>query len=622
LRLGSLVFLRLNRPAAPLVVLYGQFPRYLRGICKLLKVPPRIIETSLRGATGIRLQKIEFDYENAAKSTFDPRDLEKIATIAEQLIPEVETDPWVLLLAELIGKQPAEAFVLRFLCHHEIFYPVLCILACEKQSTSSFSLIWNPSWPARWLDVIKENLRTNNCEFFIWPRWICFLWRIYYAVAFPLRLAAITIYYLATRGVTYRQITKAHFKLITEFIDPSRLNGSPYDADFWADGSHIKPAEILFILTGEQKRLLTREGYRIKEVVRQVQTKGYSIQVLDDLPYAPETVRSLLAVAARLSGAFRSGKARCLGDAFCGAWRAYLDYANLFSHYEATSLLHFTFPNGNTGWRLDGPVVTGLCRRRGIRSVGCQTHLIYIRYHEFCFECYDLYLTWGTIWPKVLGSAMRFVERIVPVGCFYLDGLLPIYRDHVATHHIREHGGRLRVTVFPGDVCSRHYPLSHTLAFLKDCARLAPEHPDVAFRIKCKNLDDPEILLAQPDFAQAYSQAPGNLSFVRLPRSEYSNLLVSSDFVLAIGYTTPGTEALLLGIPTLYYDGLKLGGATFGHIPGLSVHNFDELSARFQEMLAQNSRTTGSASHDGLDLLDHYRDGHTRERIVKLLMEA
>jgi hypothetical protein len=90
--------------------------------------------------------------------------------------------------------------------------------------------------------------------------------------------------------------------------------------------------------------------------------------------------------------------------------------------------------------------------------------------------------------------------------------------------------------------------------------------------------------------------------------------------VIAIGFTSPGAEAALLGKRVIYYSELKTGGEAFRHLPDFIAHNGDELSRLF-ETAVNDYQDYARLNSAKLDSLDPFRDGRARSRITEMLVE-
>ena len=302
------------------------------------------------------------------------------------------------------------------------------------------------------------------------------------------------------------------------------------------------------------------------------------------------------------------------GNIFLKAWSEYLNFLPMFSHCQAGNFIYLTFPNGRTGLRYNSGIVTGLCRSCGILSVGCQTRAIHSNNYEYGFDCFDVYLAWGRVWHEMLGEGMRFIDRVIIVGCIYLDYLLPAYHESWGRYARQE---RLNVCIFPTDIDPKHhYTLNYALSFMKSCVRLAMAHRDIHFVVKSKEPEYAEIILNDNEFMDLYRRAKDNFIFLNRPRYDYADLLFLNNIFIAVGFTTPGMEALLLGKRTIYYNELNYGGMAYNNLPQLVADGEESLSNVFKQAV-QDFETYTEINSENLNELEPFRDGNARRRIYE-----
>ncbi len=394
--------------------------------------------------------------------------------------------------------------------------------------------------------------------------------------------------------------------LLAEFIDLTRLNGAPADIDYLVDGERIRPRDLLLFVTEKQARLLRGLGCTRAEIAGRVAAKGYGLIWCGEWPLLRRDLKALLATGVRSLRCFSAPLPAA--DAFAEAWRGCRQLAPLFRRARARACLYPKFPNGHADWRRDSAVVTGLCRQQGITSAGCQTRVVYGPVYEFAFDCYDLYLVWGPAWYRPLARAFRPAGRPATVGCPALDALLPAA---ARIQPSREGAGR-QILIFTGDIGGGHCTVEYNIAFLESCLALAAAYPSDRFRVKVKDPEHADKFATNPRLRSAMGRCV-NFEFLKRQRHDYAELLASADVVLAFGFTTPGTEALLLGIPAIYFSRLGEGGRIFPGNPRWLARTAAELKVRFGECGSPESR-------EGLDELDPYRDGQARGRMTQALL--
>ncbi|MFH1147698.1 MAG: hypothetical protein V1736_08320 [Pseudomonadota bacterium] len=605
----AILAVRLSQRKDSTIVYYDTLPRYLRGLVRFLHVSQATIVAGLSELTGFQIKKVEHGDGVPGYGDLHLRMQEQVSDMLEDLIPVLEGSIWISHLAALIGTKPAISYALKQIglkLFHELV-PVAAWYANGSSGERSL-VILDFYWPGSWLGIVGRKLERPELRFFVWPRWYLFMRDLFCGVLLPLRIAATTISYVLSRGFFFREVTKARYKVVTEFIDPRRMHNTAHDADYWVDGHTIQASDILFFLSREQERLLESLGYTRHEIDDLMESKGYRLVRLEEFSFPITFFKELSGVVLGLSKHLMKGNF-LLGRLFLKAWSEYLDFLPLFAHCNIDNLVYLTFPNGHSGLRFNSGIVTGLCRKNNIRSIGCQTRAIHSRNYEYSFDCFDLYLAWGKNWYEMLGSGTRFIREVVIVGCIYLDTLLQEERIE------KQNRSGLIACVFPSDISARHhYSLDYALSFMKNCLKLAIAHPEISFAVKSKEPAYTAILMSDERVMDLYAQTRGNLKFPDRLRHEYTDLLRSSDIIIAVGFTTPGTEGLLMGKRTVYYNELKYGGQAFRRIPGLVAKNFSEFRTLFEQALEDRGSFSNTIAND-LNGLDPFRDGKALSRI-------
>lgn len=626
LRIIGLLVLSLSVKRSCLFVHYDILPRYLRGVSRIFRIPQEKIVSILSALTGMSIQKIKHGDEVSGYRDLHLKAQEMTSTIIEKLIPFLENSKWILQMEKLVGKKPSIAYVVKQIANYEIFPQIVPLFSCylSLEEKSNYIAVWDYCWPKEWFDIVKNNLKDIKFEFFKWPKWYLSISNFIFGLSLLPRFLIGGLFYLLKRGISIKKIDKKSYKIITEFIDPERLNRAPYDVDYWVDGVTVIAKDILFFLTRKQKERLIRNGYDIKSIFNNVRAKGYEIVQLDDFSYPLEIMKKWWVLTLSLLRDINNIENQLLGKIFLEAWSEYMNFLPIFAHCHFDNLIYLTFPNGRTDLRFNSGIITGLCRNYGIRSVGCQTRAVHSKNYEYGFDCFDLYLAWGKVWYDMLGEGMRFVDRVVIVGCIYLDNLQPIYSENKNKSQNTSFPRQLNVCIFPSDIDlsgKHHYTLNYALSFMKNCAKLAIAHRDINFVIKSKEPEYTKIIMSDKEFMSLYQETKDNFNFFDRSRHEYSDLLFSSDIIIAVGFTTPGTEGLLFGKRTIYYNELKYGGQAFNQLPDLIAGNLQELGKLFDKALCDHNKYTEIIS-SSLNGLDPFRDGQALGRINKILVEG
>jgi hypothetical protein len=618
LGLARLAVLRWTRRGRSVTVYYDKFPRYLRGIVRYLRVRDKSIERWFEILSGSVVKKILHGDDVADYPYLFLRSMEVSAKVADEVVSGLSRDYWLGLTERLVGPTPATAFVTKHLAHAVVWPQALALIACAGtlEHKEEFTVVWNADWPDAWLEVVSKHLGNIKFDFFEWPGWCRRGQRLFLKYSLLTQVLGLILGLILRRGVVARPKSGKAFKVLAEFIEPTRFQGTAHDADYWIDGDKIKPDDVLFFLTEDQEKLLVQDGYNIESIIKDAQQNGYQIQPLRRLPYSKDFLSGLRPVlGALLRGLYRAPWSPMASE-FLKTWHEYLKYAPLFINCPAKNFVYPRFPNGNATWRFNNAVLTGLCRAYGVTSVGCQTRVQYANEFEFLFDCYDIFLAWGPAWVDFLGSGTRFVDRTISVGCIYLDN------SHANGNKLlpgKQKSSSISVTVFTGDMGGSHFTRGYSLSFLKSCVKLALQHSNCTFRVKTKEPEHVASILADEEFRSMYEQVQGNFVFLELARHDYFEVLNSSDIVLAIGFTSPGAEAALLGKRVIYYTELKTGGEVFRQLPDFIARNDEELSRLFQTAV-DDYQEYAQVNSKKLDSLDPFRDGLARKRIAEVLV--
>lgn len=610
---GALLFLALQGDLRG--VFYQTLPEHLSLLCRLTGCSELKLVGILCVLFRTQIRKLPGEGEVPDYPRINLRAMEMVVPAAKALQREIEADPWMTALSNLIGKEPATAFFLQNAAHYAIWGNLLAMAVCARLTSgqSPTMAVWSPLWPSHWEQSLGPALE-GRFVLYRWPRWYVRFWAVISRVWTWGAALAMLARDVVKRGISGKAgAALQRFRMVTEFIEPRRLQGGAYDADYWVNGSRIRPDECLFLVTQEQMNHLARLGTSVHEIRECILRKGYSVAFLAELRWSRRALRAFFGSIAQ---SFKRGscwETPC-GSLFLRGWRRALEFAPFFDHYTADNFIYLKFPNGNTSWRRDTGIITGLCRRHGIRSVGCQTRVVYSDHYEFAFDCYDLYFSWGPAWERAVAQSARFLGRIEVVGCICLDDLLPaLHRRQAARRRSDE---RFRVTVFTGDIAGSHYTLNYAVSFLGACCRVAQANPEAFFQVKCKDPDHVGVFLAHHELG-AQLKGTANLELIGQGRYDYADLLFDADLVIAIGFTTPGAEAFLLNKPTIYYSELHAENA-FKEIPGLVVESDAELLMRFAECYQawKDHRVYEAARTSPLD---PYGDGLALDRIWEQL---
>jgi hypothetical protein len=626
LHLSALLFLRASSGKTRPCIHYEILPLYLKGMAKCLGVSRERLANIIGRLAGLPVEKIKHGDKVEGYEYLRLGAMSDVVDICFELASRVKKDRWAILLSALIGEKPAVAYSLKNLAHYQVYLHVLPLAVCNKSIDSKEEILFvcDPGWPTEWIGIVRQKMRKVRFVSFSWPRWYLRLYRLFFYSSIYLGLPVITLVQALKRGIVFGQRAKKHYKVMTEFIDPLRLNRTPFDADYLVDGNTIKESDLLLFLTRAQMKMLGKFGCGLKEVMELVKGKNYELAVLYKLPFKTAMLWSLARLWFRAIRDYKGYDSLLLGSVFFRAWLEYLEYQPVFDHYEVENVFYITMPHGRAGDRRNSALIAGLGRKRGVRVFGCQTRTVDSRHYAFYFDEVDGYFSWGRGWQESLPGVTTYLGRVIEVGCLHLDALIPRYRQYQDSYPdsaVAPNRPRL-VSIFPTDIdlttavySGSFFPLGYVMSFLESCANLARAHQDLRFVVKPKDPEHVELILQQARFRDLFEQVRHNFTFETRLRTDYLDLLSASDIVLAIAFTSPGIEGLFLGKRLIYYSQLVGHGNCFKTVPDLVAENvpdFERLFAQalgdFKEYAKLHEKTIGT--------LEPFRDGLARERIL------
>lgn len=592
-----------------ILVYFDEYPLPAKALVRL-RVPERWLDAAFSLLSGVRLKKTSPVYGFPRVFEF----LLGLINIVEGIRKEMLQDPWVKMLGRLIGEVPAQAYFSRgFL--HEVWPPALALVRCVNTvgDRTPLCLAWRAHWPKPWRDLVERNFRERGVHCFHWPAWYVHLFGWTTNTVWIVRALISGVLAIMGRGWRGSKLAHKAEKVVTEFIEASRMAGAATDSNYWEDGQRVKREDILYFFTSAHERELRRSGANGAAMLRQARARGFRIVELAQLHYSSATLRMIVGNLSRLTLALLRPGTPCLAYVYWRGWMDFLEQSLLFDNYLPQNYMHTPYPNGTTGPRLDAAVVTGLCRRHGSRSVGYQNRCIFDGTYEDSFNCYDLYLAWGPAWLDVLGRGSQYLGRPVYVGCLHNDAL-----PHCSFESFRCRSQGLVISIFTNELGSDFYPLSRTSSLLETCIALAKRHPSCRFMVKTKDPEMVDVLLADERFRELCESVRENFVFKRLARHNCVDVILESDIVIASAWVTPGSDALILGKRALFFNEYQTGGAVFADFPDLVARSPDELIRLFDRAL-DDYRTYARDHEDLLRRLDPFLDGQVKARILDTL---
>ncbi|MEK6609094.1 MAG: hypothetical protein AABZ30_15660, partial [Myxococcota bacterium] len=537
----------------------------------------------------------------------------RVAEVTDALEPYIRRARATRILARLIGEDEAASNALRRLSFHEIFPHVRPALAAVETLGGKIPVVWSPDWPESWVETVAATTEAWGLAFVRWPRW----YRKAYGAAWHLGWSVLKIASIVGSLARQRRRPPAQRRLVpvlVEVVEEARMKGTQEDANFWEDGVLLGREDVQYFFTRAQRAQLGRGGVDVNAMLGRLRAVGHAIVDLREIGYGPEARETLRQTLREVLRAALDGDAPCLDRASWYGLDAYAQYRLLFDSFAPANVLFTQNPNGNTGPRLDSGVMTGLCRRYGARAVGYQNRCVYGPIYEDSYDCYDTYLAWSPAWPAALGRGARFLGPCLPVGCLHNDGLAHGPRRRVS-------GEPIVISVFTVSWFDELSAPETTLEMLRTCLALAERHPNCRFQVKTKDPDMVAKISADPTVAERSARVGDRFRFIEGPRYGCAAVVAESDIVIAIAFTTPGADALLLGRRVIFYRATGAGGGALSSLPDLIADDPAELDRLFEIALADFAGY--AKSHEAtLRTLDPFRDGRVRSRVAEFLTAA
>ncbi len=626
LSISAILFLRIMNYSDSFIVYYEMLPRYLNGVIKILRIPKTSLENILSLIFAIKIVRIQHGDSVSDYSDIRIGSYAEMVEISEQLIPYIESDKWKETLNQVLQEESATAALVKFYSRfhlHLYYFPLVLSYKQYCMPDDKMIAICPSSWPKVVFDIINNKLGYYNIEFLKLPAII----NLFDKIKNIVKILFTSTKYIFTSPIKLKKTKKVEYKLITEYIDPLRFQKSTFDANFCVDDDLIQSKDVLFYLTDRQLKVLNTHGYSKKQLIKQSKDNNYNLVALKDLPFTASFIKNHLKVLFRLLLKTFKYRNSITLDMMPYIWYEYMMHVRLFLNFKVDKSLHIQIPNGRSDWRWNSAIITGLSRQFNTISYGCQTRVLDTRQYEHCFECYDIWFSWGTAWNKLLGSGQKYIHRTIETGILFLDKeLISFYKEKENEYFQKEKEKPLKVILFSTDIDleptvfgGSFYTKGYTMDFLISCIKLAKNYPKVQFVLKSKDPEHVDIIKKDERFMSIFRQlTTNNFEFLKLERCNYMDILMESDIAISIGFTSPGLEAKILGKPSIYYSQIKNAGQVFKSIPYFVAESQNELNILFNKAL---KKTRKRLNHFELDVqeLDPYQDGEARNRIIKIL---
>ena len=618
----TLFYLKLFTSYNTDIIYYELMPRYMRGLTRFVKIPNHKICSFINIIFNFKLIKIQHgddvkDYSNIRMNVYI-----KIADISEKYIPKIKNDYYYKLLSDLVHESVSSSTIIKLLAHKQLHFQLLSAKLCLKENQDVFNsiAIYNSNnWSAELLKILTQDDFFKNIKFINPP----FIFDLLNRLNKLFNLATIQLKYLFKRGVSFNKINKKSFNVASEIFDLKMLQGRHIDTNFFIDNKNFKVSNSIFYITEKHSNILKQNGYNSKNITDIAKSKKINIINLNNLRIPVDSILNRFKWSLKVCISSFSNNSTLIYNLLPDILNEQIDYETLFHHFEIQNHIHFINPNGRAPLLLNSSTITGLCRQNNVRSCGIQNRIIDAREYEFCFDNYDVYFSWGQSWIDTLGSALCFVKEVVIVGTFNLSEEIFNLKRKLELKKVVKNNNK-QVLIFPSDVyintssfSGGFYSLSYNINFLKSCLILAASYPNIIFYYKIKHPYHLEVSENTEEFKKLNLQNYNNFVILNNPLSDYFDKLLVSDLVISIGFTSPGVDALLLNIKSIYFSQLFNAGKAFKVIPNFVSESTEELIYTFDKLIKNDTQI----NTNNLKLIDPYRDGKSIKRIINYLKQ-
>lgn len=259
----------------------------------------------------------------------------------------------------------------------------------------------------------------------------------------------------------------------------------------------------------------------------------------------------------------------------------FLDFSGHIKTSRCVAHVYNTLPNGSGSTRYDSGLITGVCRKNGVKSISYQSRIMYLRSIVYSFDSFDQFFIWGEVWQKEFISK-NFIHKIDVIGHpEFVKNTKPTQRLEFNKKY------DLKVVVFDSDIVfgeAQHYNTEYAQAFVRTfliaIGRVLEEtenFDNISVYFKTKKPENKVFYMNDFHICSLVKKFDKQINWVS--KSEYFEMLDWADKVVAIGYTTPGMEALMKGVPTIFFSPYQnIYSSTITSCPDeLTAHNVDDL---------------------------------------------
>ena len=336
--------------------------------------------------------------------------------------------------------------------------------------------------------------------------------------------------------------------IAVEFVDPLLFSGLATEPNYLVKHGYDKES-VFFYSRSNQFKNLWNGAYRHKKNPMHINLtrfpsgiQGLKIQV----KLFCDVIKSLTNGSISISSLGRD----------LALLRTYKDLESLFSFLPIKAHLYNIIPNGRVSTRFDSGLVTGVCRKFGIRSFSYQSRVMYRHNLYYHFNVFDIYFFWGSAWADEY-KLDQFIKKYQIIG--NVNNFVEF--DALEKNKILSPEHSESIAIFPSDINSKiafHYTEDYTRKFLTACFESIgkvqqTEKKIFKVYIKFKEERHKNWFYQHSELSEIAVRC--NLSIVVDDSKKYDvqSLINSVSRVISIGFTTPGFDAICLGKNSIFF---------------------------------------------------------------------
>lgn len=240
-------------------------------------------------------------------------------------------------------------------------------------------------------------------------------------------------------------------------------------------------------------------------------------------------------------------------------FNTYSEYEYLFSNFDISHNIFLQFTNDKRFVRLDSAIVTYLANKYNTNNISYQTRTPYLNDYTFYYDYFNVFFSWSPFWYSSSELTNSF-EEIIPLGI-----------DNSYSSEQKSN----QVLIFTSDIADvTHNTKSYNINIINIAKELALKYKDFQFIIKTKFEEQSRKEFKDIELLSNMKYAHGTY--------ELNKLISNSFIVISMGFTSPGFQAIIQGVNTIYYSELNFIQNKVSEFEFVA-NSYDEVESLFEK---------------------------------------